>query len=214
MKTHKYNSNFKEEYQKALSFLKKGCECGCSKKVPKEKFAKRRADFQSLSKKEQDATLMGQLLIMEEGDITTSSRFPKRARTNQRTFYRWNNITPICQETYFNMLGISLKYFENVKSHLLGKGLMSRVHGNTGKIPARKTKMLIDQVIKEEVKKFILSYAETYGSPNIRKTKRANNTTIFLPTEKTYKSVHTEFITDCKASDDLKQLKYRSFCKI
>jgi hypothetical protein len=139
---------------------------------------------------------MGQLLIMEEGETTTSSRFPKRERTNQRFFYRWNNITPICQETYFNMLGISLKYFENVKSHLLDKGFVSRVHGNTGKMPFRKSKMMIDQGVKEEVKKFILNYAETCGLPNIRKTKGANNTTIFLPTEVTYRSVHTEFIKD------------------
>ena len=83
----KYISNSKE-YQKALRFLKKGCKCGCSSKLLKEKFAQRRADFQSLSKLEQDATLMGQLLIIEEGDKTTSSRFPKKERTNKRFFYR------------------------------------------------------------------------------------------------------------------------------
>ena len=86
--THKYINNFKEEYQKAIQFLEKGCKCGCSKKVPKEKFAQRRTNFQSLSKPEQDATLMGQLLIMEGGETTTSSRFPKRERTNHRIFYR------------------------------------------------------------------------------------------------------------------------------
>jgi hypothetical protein len=212
--THKYNNNFKEEYQKAIQFLEKGCNCGCSAKLPKEKFAKLCSDFQSLSKKEQDAYVMANLISMDEGEETTSSRFPKRERTNQRFFYRWNNITPICQETYFNMLGISLKYFENVKSHLLEKGLSTRVHGNTGKIPIRKSKMVIKQNIKEEVKRFILNYAETCGLPNPGRTKRTNKTTIFLPTDTTYKSVYLEFITDRKTSDDLKQLKYRSFCKI
>jgi hypothetical protein len=47
----KYINNFKE-YEKALQFLERGCECGCSSKLPQEKFAKLRADFQSLSKKE------------------------------------------------------------------------------------------------------------------------------------------------------------------
>jgi len=86
--SHKYNTSFKEEYQKAIKFLKKGCDCGCSTTLPKEKFAQLRTQFQSLSKKEQDAFIMGQLLSMDEGETTTSSRFPKKTRTNLRTFYR------------------------------------------------------------------------------------------------------------------------------
>lgn len=39
---------------------------------------------------------------MKEGDTTTSSRFPQRKRINIRISYRWNNRTPICQETYLN----------------------------------------------------------------------------------------------------------------
>ena len=83
----KYISNFKE-YKKALQFLEKGCKCGCSVKLSKEKFAKRRADFQSLSKPEQDIYVMANLISMEKGEITTSSRFPTRERTNYRIFYR------------------------------------------------------------------------------------------------------------------------------
>jgi hypothetical protein len=86
-KTHEYNTNY-TEYKQALQFLKKGCKCGCSKKVPKEKFAKLRLNFQNLPKSEQDSFIMGQLYLMDEGEITTSSRFPKRKRTNQRIFYR------------------------------------------------------------------------------------------------------------------------------
>ena len=98
--TRKYNYNFKE-YKKAIQFLEKGCSCGCSTKLPKEKLAKLRTQFQNLSKPEQDSFLMAQLLALDEGETTTSSRFPKRERANQRTFYRWNNKIPICQETYF-----------------------------------------------------------------------------------------------------------------
>lgn len=83
---HKYN-NF-TEYQKALNFLKKGCKCGCSEKLPKEKFAQLREQFQNLSREEQDAFLMAQLINTKEGEMTTSSRFPKRERTNYRVSYR------------------------------------------------------------------------------------------------------------------------------
>jgi len=31
--THEYNTNF-NEYQKAILFLKEGCDCGCYNKVP------------------------------------------------------------------------------------------------------------------------------------------------------------------------------------
>ena len=193
--THEYNNDFKE-YKKAIQFLEKGCECGCSSKLPKKKFAKRRVGFQSLSKKEKDAYVMANLNSMEEGKTTTSSRFPKRERTNQRIFYRWNNITPICQETYFNMLGISLKYFENIKSHLLDKGLLTRTHGNTGKIPVRKSKMVVNQEVREPVKNFLEIYAEKYGEPDPGRDKRRKQNLIFLPAEMTYKSVRLEFIKD------------------
>jgi hypothetical protein len=75
------------EYQKALQFLEKGCKCGCSSELPKKEYAERRTTFQNLSKKEQDAVLMGQLMAMEEEKTTTSSRFPKKERTNLRTLY-------------------------------------------------------------------------------------------------------------------------------
>ena len=112
------------------------------------------------------------------------------------------------------MLGISLKYFESVKGHLLDKGLSARNHGNTGKMPIRKTKMVVDQGTKEVVKKFILDYAKTHGLPNPGKTERANNITIFLPAEMTYKSVHEDFLNSLEADSNLKQLNYRPFIKI
>jgi hypothetical protein len=86
METYEYRNNV--EYQKAIQFLKKGCKCGCSHKLPQEKFARLRTQFKSLSKPARDSFVMGQLLAMKEGDITTSSRFPKRKRINIRISYR------------------------------------------------------------------------------------------------------------------------------
>ena len=51
------NNNF-TEYDKAINFLKNGCNCGCSNKIPKEKFAEMQETFQALSKSEQDIFLM------------------------------------------------------------------------------------------------------------------------------------------------------------
>ena len=77
----------KTEYEKAIEFLKVGCGCGCSSKVPKEAFAEMREAFQALSKSEQDIFLMAQLKTMDGGAINTSQRLKNRARVNKRTIY-------------------------------------------------------------------------------------------------------------------------------
>ncbi|CAG8788419.1 3340_t:CDS:2, partial [Racocetra persica] len=190
------------EYKKALEFLKKGCKCGCSTKIPQDKFAQLRTQFQNLSLLEKDAVLMGQLLNSSGGDTTTSSRFPKRERVNKRTFYFFEYKLPTCQETYLNMLGISRKYLENVKRHLFSKGLSTRVHGNIGKIPQRKTKMLIDQNVRETVENFIKLYAEKYGLPSPEKT------ITLLPTDMSYKSVHKDFLDSLP--EDIPHIQFMS----
>ena len=75
------------EYEKAIEFLKVGCGCGCSSKVPKEAFAEMREAFQALSKPEQDIFLMAQLRAMDGGSISASRRLKKKVRVNKRTLY-------------------------------------------------------------------------------------------------------------------------------
>ena len=77
------------EYEKAIKFLKVGCGCGCSSKVPKEEFAELREAFQALSKLEQDIFLMAQLKAMD-GGVTNTSRRLRKTRINKRTIYCWN----------------------------------------------------------------------------------------------------------------------------
>src|SRR5205085_10352443 len=95
-KTHEYNTNF-TEYKKALKFLKKGCECGCSSKVPREEFAQLRSDFQSLPKAEQDAFVMAHLFIMRDREkISTSPRLKNEYFNNKKIqielFAFWKDI--------------------------------------------------------------------------------------------------------------------------
>ena len=75
------------EYEKALHFLKVGCGCGCSTKMPKEEFAELREDFQALTKSEQDIFLMAQLRSMDGGATSTSRRLKNKTRVNKRTDY-------------------------------------------------------------------------------------------------------------------------------
>jgi hypothetical protein len=206
--------NSSSEYNQALNFLKTGCECGCSSQLPKDKFAQRRSDFQNLSKLEQDVFVMSNLIFFDVGSTTQSPRLKSSIRINQRILFLFEYKKPICQETYLNMLGISEKYLRNVKKHLTTKGLTTRIHGNTGRMPQWKTKLVVDQEIKETIKNFILNYAEKYGLPNSGRNERATGATIFLPTEMTYKSVHQDFIASRKEDDKLKSLKFGIFLKL
>ena len=66
-----YNYNDSTEYEKATRFLETGCNCGCSKTIPREKFAELREAFQALSRSEQDIFLMAQLRAMNGGQSTS-----------------------------------------------------------------------------------------------------------------------------------------------
>src|SRR3954469_20800352 len=84
---NKYNGS--NEYQKAIDFLEKGCNCGCSSRIPKEEFAELHESFQALSKSEQDIFLMAQIKAMNGGSISASRRLKKKTRSNKRTFYTY-----------------------------------------------------------------------------------------------------------------------------
>jgi len=85
MDNNEYNGS--TEYEKAMRFLELGCRCGCSKMIPREKFAELREAFQALSRSKQDIFLMAQLKAMNGGEITASRRLKKKTRANKRTFY-------------------------------------------------------------------------------------------------------------------------------
>ncbi|KAG9297345.1 hypothetical protein G9A89_004007 [Geosiphon pyriformis] len=53
------------------------CNCGCSKIIPKEKFAELREAFQALSRSEQDIFLMTQLKALNDSGVGKWSRIKK-----------------------------------------------------------------------------------------------------------------------------------------
>src|SRR5207247_7872592 len=120
---NKYNGS--NEYQKAIDFLEKGCKCGCSSRIPKEQFAELRESFQALSKSEQDIFLMAQLKSMDGGSTSTRRRLKKKTRSKKRTFYHWDHNIHLCQETYFNMLGIGRTYFETIRNNQIKHDILT-----------------------------------------------------------------------------------------
>ncbi|KAG9294512.1 hypothetical protein G9A89_008622 [Geosiphon pyriformis] len=203
MKNSNYNGS--TEYEKAMRFLEIGCNCGCSRKITREKFAELREAFQALSRSEQDIFLMAQLKAMNGGEITASRRFKKKTRCNM----------PLCQKTYLNMLGIGRTHFENVRNHLATNGVIPRVHGNVKKVPRWKTKIIIDITVATAVKNFFENYAEINGLPSPgRNVNRITQSLTLLPAETSYKSIYRDFIAGLEIDSTLKLLKYDAFRKL
>ena len=82
MKNSKYSGS--SEYKKTIRFLELGCNCGCSKMIPRENYVRRFKLFLGLSK---TFFLMAQLKAMNGGEITVGRRLKKKTRINKRTFY-------------------------------------------------------------------------------------------------------------------------------
>ncbi|CAG8625119.1 1315_t:CDS:2, partial [Ambispora leptoticha] len=188
MKNYNYNGSI--EYDKATRFLETGCHCGCSKKIPREKFAELREAFQAFSRSEQDIFLMAQLKAMNGGEITASRRLKKKTR-------------------------IGRTHFENVRNHLAANGIIPRVHGNIKRIPRWKTKITIDITVATAVKNFLENYAEIHGLPSPgRNVNRITQSLTLLPAETSYKSVYRDFIAGLENDSKLKLLKYDACRKL
>ena len=68
-----------------IQILEIGCNCGCSKTIPREGFAELREAFQALSNLNKIYFNISTKTI--NGEITASRRLKKKTRTNKRTFY-------------------------------------------------------------------------------------------------------------------------------
>ena len=118
MKENKYNNL--TEYEKAINFIKTGCNCGCSNKIPKEEFSELRENFQALTKPEQDIFLMAQLRSMNSGEINTSQRLKRNHRLIKGLF-----IAEIVIHSFVKRhILICLVLVTNIREHLVKNGLL------------------------------------------------------------------------------------------
>src|SRR6185369_12928555 len=124
--------NGSTEYDKAIRFLDIDYNCGCSKMIPRGKFAELRKAFQAL---ERDIFLMAQLKAMNGGEITASRRLKRK-----RVLIRGLFIIEIAIRLFVNMLGIGRTHFENVRNHLVTNGIIPRVY-YIKRVPQWRTKI-------------------------------------------------------------------------
>ena len=104
----------------------KGCSCSrkCFERLsanPEEIFI-HRLNVTEMSKAERDMLVMASI---------NAGMHATEKSTRKRISYRYHNFE-VCVDTFF-LHAISLKYLKTIRSWYLQNGLVSRVHGNTGR---------------------------------------------------------------------------------
>ena len=132
-----------EEEEKLREFVQKGCGCTtvnggpCSLQFSLEHYLTMRANCAELSWGELNMALAGQLMALTR-DLES------------------HHDLKVCRNTFLFLHGVSSYRLKATKSHYLANGLVSRRHGNTGRVP--RNALSLEDV--QHIVQFILHYAE------------------------------------------------------
>lgn len=137
-------------------FLEKGCDCKlgnggtqCITNFSREQFEQCRYSFMELSNDEKDLFILSFL---------TLSRMPgDDIDRHYSTFTMYGK--KVCRKTFLFLLNISKNKYSNICKHYSNNGLVSRSHGNKGRLPSNSHSF----ETKKHVKSFIETYAEDHG---------------------------------------------------
>lgn len=130
-----------------------GCARKCFEKFTKAAIAQYENHMRKLTKPEKDMVIMAKLSLLGINKNENQEMPNKRKRTN----FSHDNID-ICQTSFLRINSIGLKYFRNIKKHIIEHGMVPRVHGNTGRIAHN----ALTEDDKERVVQFIRNYADRY----------------------------------------------------
>ena len=121
----------KEEEKRVTEFVTNGCGCkgSCSALFSREHYTTMRADASALTWGELNMVVMGEVMAL----TVTGSR-------NKTTLF-YHHGHRVCRKTFLFLHGLGKRKFELIKAHYLSSGLMSRVHGNTGRTPSHALRM-------------------------------------------------------------------------
>lgn len=183
----------------------------CYEKVGFKRFFQRHFEIRGLQKTEREIFLKAQLMSFE---TTNEKNNENKLRINYR--YNFNFTLPLCKTVYLKLNGITDYYLTTIQKHLQENGLTERVHGNTGHSPKLASRTFIDFEKSSILKQFLIQYGNTYGLPSPMRHKKDLDVFIYLPTEKSYKSVYQEYKDQYSIEYDQneKVMSYDSFVKL
>ena len=202
----------------------------CSSQFSRPYILATRANAAELSWNELNMTVMGQVMALTSTTSTTTFKGrhyhqPKERKLTHTSFYHQG--LAICRKTFLFLHGIGPSRFKAIKASYLDKGLAPRVHGQTGNVPAKA--LVLQQVINyyasytmilipysqvKDIIRFVLQYGESNAillPGRVLGYKRDDIQ--LLPCSTTKKSVW-KLYQETALLLSLRQVSYRSFCKV
>jgi hypothetical protein len=198
---------------------KENCSCRsskkdtrkCFKRVGFKRFFQRHLEVRGLEKSELELFLKAQLISFEisneKGNNESSSKVSYR--------YNFNVSLSLCRAVYLKLNGITEYFLSAIQNHLHENGLKERVHGNTGHSPKLSSRAFINYEVSSIVKQFLIQYSNTCGLPSPMRHKIDSDVFIYLPTNKSYRSIYQEYENYFSIEyPDNKIISYDSFIKL
>ena len=120
----------------------------------------------------------------------------EKTENSIRTVYKYNfsNSFPLCKSTYLKLIRKTDYYLLTIQKHLQENGLMERIHGNTGRASIFSSRAYINIDVSFSVKNYLIQYSNIHDLLSPLHHQNDFKVFIYLPTEKTYKSIYEEYI--------------------
>jgi hypothetical protein len=158
----------------------------CYEKIGFKRFFERHIEMKALEKHERELVIKTQLRTFE---INNESENP----IMQKYRYCYNTSFIICQPTYLKICRIDRHMLNTLQNHLHLNGLNERVHGNIRRIPKFSSRVFLNSDIIFLVKQFLVQYSSIHGLPSPMRHRNDSETFIYLPTDKTIRSIYHEY---------------------
>jgi len=182
----------------------------CFKKIGFRNFLERKFQLKGLEDNELDLCIKTQLMVFKLNDEDDNDEMERDTYN-----YQYNSTIPICQPVFLELSGFSKKKLIALQKHLKTDGLISRIHGNTGKVPQNKSRAIIDLKIAQLFKNFLLQYSNLHGLPSPMRMRDESELIIYLPTYLNYTTVYEEFRNYFDLEyESIRPIEYNTFYKL
>ena len=108
-----------------------GCDLRCFSGLDSEVVWRHRCNIAELSKGEHDMYLMG-VMMASLANPRATSKHKERQRNRNKYIFQGKEI---CQEAFLYLENVTIYQLKSIRKHVLEKGVVARVHRNTGKRP-------------------------------------------------------------------------------
>jgi hypothetical protein len=158
-------------------------------------------DVQALKTQEKELSIMA---LLKVPDTERNSKGEKRLRI--RPTFRVNGMV-VCRQTFLLLYCLSVDKLKALQKHVREKGVVPRVHGNTGRKPAHA--ISYDDVLR--VVRFIQNTSNERGIPQPAAPRGIDNfPLVYLSAETTKLALHEEYSTTC-TNQQVRALRLTAF---